>query len=492
MIKHRKLLPIVEFISLTVTVFSFFSCASKEVGRVTPPEWFTGLIEKQEGDCFYFPVSGEGEKQELVAREVSELIFGKLMEVSDLSDLYGDSRDQEALQKAIQGLYYPENVNAESLSDIPLLLVQSEWVFENGCYGFFGYFCIPSDVVERLEKSLADEYFGADELLNALLAEAESFGENGLLYQSAESFLKAASHVFKAGGPVSQMLAQRYVEEAAGLLERIAITVEKYPARVQANTKVDIPFVLRCMEGVVGVRDMEFLVQYQGRKRDGSIGAFEVRIVSDGDGYVSFYHPFLPFAGESHVLMSPGSRDMHTILRDLASEIPAAAALKLYLEEQAVSLDFTVESAARLVPTGIVILHTDMTGANLNSKETASGLREILSQDGFDAEIMPLSPLEITASNEASFLRDLKAAYSSRYTRVIFGVVGINDFEIRNDLYMVETRGVLKVVDIRTGEILMVSEKTKSVESKDNTLAVAASFKELGKAFAEEMKDSLY
>ena len=191
-------------------------------------------------------------------------------------------------------------------------------------------------------------------------------------------------------------------------------------------------------------------------------------------------------------LMSPGSRDIQSILRELASHIPEAAALKEYMAEQAVSLDFTVESAARLVPTGIVILHTDMTGTNLNSEDTASGLREILVDDGFNAEIMPLSPLEITASNEASFLRDLKAAYSNRYTRVIFGVVGIDDFEIRNDLYMVETRGVLKVVDIRTGEILMVSEKTKSVESKDNALAVAASFKELGKAFAEEMKDSLY
>ena len=82
--------------------------------------------------------------------------------------------------------------------------------------------------------------------------------------------------------------------------------MEKYPARVRANTKVDVPFVLRCMEGIVGVRDMEFLVQYQGRKHDGSIGTFEVRLVSDRDGYVSFYHPFLPFAGESHVPDEPG------------------------------------------------------------------------------------------------------------------------------------------------------------------------------------------
>ena len=49
--------------------------------------------------------------------------------------------------------------------------------------------------------SLAEEYFGADEALNALLAEAESFRENGLLYQSAKSFLKAAAHVLKSGPP---------------------------------------------------------------------------------------------------------------------------------------------------------------------------------------------------------------------------------------------------------------------------------------------------
>ena len=255
---------------------------------------------------------------------------------------------------------------------------------------------------------------------------------------------------------------------------------------------MEIPFTLRCMEGIIGIRNVEFLVQYRGKKRDGSIGTFEVRIVSDVDGYVSFYHPFLPFAGESEVILSPGSRDLQTILRDLAPRLESAASLKAFLDEQALTLPFTIESSARTVPTGIVVLHTDMTGTNLNSSETSTGLRDVLLEDGFDAEIMNLSPLEITASNEASFLRDLKAAYSGQYNRVIFGVVGINDFEIRNELYKVETSGVLKVADLHTGEILIVIEQTKSVESRDNTLAVAASFSELGKSFAEEVKNKLY
>ena len=132
--------------------FSSFSCATKQIGHVTPPEWFTGLVEKQEDGCFYFPVSGEGETQELVALGVSEQVFGKMMELSDLSDLYGDRKDQETLEKAVQGLYYPEErEDVSHHQEIPLTLVQSEWVFENDFHGFFGYFCIPSDVVEKLE-----------------------------------------------------------------------------------------------------------------------------------------------------------------------------------------------------------------------------------------------------------------------------------------------------------------------------------------------------
>jgi len=482
--KHQ----LVKVFSLIIFALLFFSCASGRSGRIDAPDWFLALSESVEGDCYYFPVSSEALSRDAVADAVGDIVFEKIMELSGLREFFNHPEDRDILVEQIKSLFFPE----EQSVTLPLSLEKSEWLEESGYAAFFGYFCMKTDVAEKLQESLAEQYFGDDDALNLILDESLTAEEQGLHYQSAGFLLRAAVYVLASETPLSRSLADKYVLKACELLNKIEIKIDRYPENVEANSKVETPFSLRCMEGIIGIRDVEFLVQYRGKKRDGSIGTFEVRIVSDVDGYVSFYHPFLPFAGDSEVILTLGSRDLRTNLRQLEEKLESAANLRTYLDDQSVSLPFTVLSSARAVPTGIVVLHTDVTGASLNSSETATGLKEVLQADGFDTEIMNLSPLEITSSNEASFLRDLKATYSGQYTRVIFGVVGINNFEMGNDLYKVETSGVLKVVDVQTGEILMVSEMRKSVESKDSTLAMAASFRELGKAFAQEMKDNLY
>lgn len=483
-----KLQPRIKIFSLIIFVSLFLSCASGRSGQIDPPDWFLALSESVEGDYYYFPVSSEANSRDAVADAIGDIVFEKVMEFSGQEELFSRSEDRDILVEQIISLFYPE----EQEGELSLSIEKSEWREEGDYTAFFAYFRMKTNAAEKLQDFLVEKYFGEDNVLNLILDESLIAEENGLLYQSAEDLLQAAVYVLGSENPLSLSLADKYVLKAGELLRKIEIKIDRYPEKVDANSKVETPFSLRCMEGIVGIRSVEFLVQYRGKKRDGSIGTFEVRIVSDVDGYVSFYHPFLPFAGESEVIMNLGSRDLRTNLRQLEDKLESAVNLSKYLDEQTVTLPFMVLSSARAVPTGIVVLHTDVTGTYLGSIEAAKGLKEVLQEDGFDAEIMNLSPLEITSSNEASFLRDLKAAYSSQYTRVIFGVVGINNFEMGNDLFKVETSGVLKVVDVQTGDVLMVSEMGKTVESKDNTLAIAASFRELGKAFAQEMKDNLY
>ena len=486
--KKYRLLSVFIFISLIGLPGFFSGCASRNVAHILPPAWFAALEEKQENGAYYFPVSSEADRREEAVDRAAGTVMEKLLEFYGAKDLYAVEQDRALLLESLRRLI----LTGEAEDGDPVKLERSEWLSKDGYEAFFGYFCIPPDGADLLEQILAEEYFGSDENLVEILKTAEDHKENGRLYQAVESLLQAAVYVLDTGNPLTVRMADRYVEQALSIMERIKIEIAAYPSRVDANSKVDKPFSLRCTEGIIGIRGIEFLVQYKGKKRDASIGTFEVRMVSDLDGYVSFFHPFLPFAGESEVVMSPGSRTLRTSLRELEPVLETAAALKDYLDDETVVLPFTVESVARMVPTGVVILHTDMTGATLDSRETSNGLTEVLEADGFDLELMNLSPREITASNEASFLRDLKAAYKGRYKRVVFGVVGINDFDIRNDVYKVETSGVLKVVDVNTGEILLIVEQVKSVESRDNAQAVSAAFRELGKAFAEVLKDQLY
>ena len=467
----------------------FFSCASGRGGRIAPPLWFEQLEDKVENGCYYFKVTSESEDRKEAAGAVSTRILEVFLEKSGLGYLLEKEEDKQLLLEPLRSLV----LTGVSGDGLPLKLEKDEWVEQDGLFAYFGYYCIPETAEKTLRTVLQERYFGTDEVLAGILKTAEESENNGLLYQAVEALMDAASYVLGLETPLSEVLAEQYATQALEIFQRIDYRIQNYPASVDANSPVDTPFSLRCMEGIIGIRSLEFLVEYKGRKRDGTIGTFEVRMVSDVDGFVNFYHPFLPFAGPSEVVMSPGSRKLKTTLRELAPLLDSAAALSRYLDENAVTMGFSVNSIAREVSTGIIILHTDMTGANLNSSETANGLREVLTADGFDVEIMDLAPREITASNEQSFLRDLKASYAGRYRRVLFGVVGINDFDIRNEnLYKVETSGFIKVVDVATGEILMEVEAEKSVESRDNALAVSASFRELGRSLAEELKNSLY
>lgn len=485
----RRRLPFIGGgFGLLLLLISLSNCATGRTGRIGAPEWFLDSVEGQAQGCLYLTVRSESQNRREAAGAAALQLVEKLMAIDELAALYALPEDRRRLVEDLTALFE----NPDAPHELPVRFERREWVEEKGLSAFFGLLCLPSDAADRFETLLAEEQFGEDELLASFMEDEQSYEENGLLYQAAASLLQAAAYVAKRDHPVSRRMVETYVLRARELIERIDIDIHRYPTRVKANSRVEQPFSLRCMEGVVGVRDVEFMVRYKGKKRNGSLGIFEVRIVSDLDGYVYFYHPFLPFTGEAEVVMSLGSRNVLTMLRELEELSESAAALSAYMQSRSVTFPFSVQSAAREVPMGIVMLHTDMTGSHLDSSETAQGLLEVLTEDGFDVRIMSLSPREITASNEASFLRDLKAAYGARYRRVAYGIVGINDFAIRQDLYKVETSGIVKVVDVQTGEILSVLEKRKSVESQDNALAMAASFRELGRAFAEDLKESLH
>ena len=483
---HR---PIICLVFVWGIALILSGCASTRGGRIAPPSWFELLEDKQENGCYYFKVSSESESKDEAAETASAKIQEIFLEKSGLEVYLSKEEDRTLLQEQLKNLILTDDPG----ENLPLQLERHEWIEQDGLFAYFAYYCIPQTAAKTLETVLQKRYFGSDEILAELLKAAEESENSGRLYQAVEALFDAAGYVLDQDTPLSLSLAEQYAARGLEIFERIEFRIQSYPERVDANSPVEDPFSLRCMEGIIGIRDIEFLVEYKGKKRDGSIGTFEVRMVSNVDGFVNFYHPFLPFSGPSEVVMSPGSRKLKTTLRELAPVLLSAEKMSRFLEENRVTMPFAVDSIARQVSTGIIILHTDMTGANLESSDTTNGLREVLAADGFDVEIMDLSPRVITSSNEQSFLRDLKAAYSGRYRRVVYGVVGINDFDIRNEnSYKVETSGIVKVVDVSTGEVLMELEGVKSVESRDNALAVAASFRELGKAFGEELKNTLY
>ncbi|QEN09336.1 hypothetical protein EXM22_15630 [Oceanispirochaeta crateris] len=464
------------------------SCATR--GKTDPhaPDWYSQIEESENSDGYIIKISGASSSEKETLDQVIQVLYDRIMEISGQSALYSQETDKAMLLGAIRQVILKE----ESSIDEFLSVIQQEWVIPDDQVLYYGAFLLKKDADDFLQNLILQRYYNDDEALKEMLESSSVFESELKYYSAAEELIRAAQYVLSHSEPLADEIAQGYVDRAGVLLNKIFLKKLGAPDSVLSNLKISDPFHILCeTEEELGIGGVEFLVRYQGRKRDGSRGEFERRLISNLSGIMEFFHPFIPFSGKAEVQFKPGSRDFHAGISNLEKLGMNVTFIKKWLEESTIDYELDVASGARTVSMGVVILHTDSTGAALSQQDSSVSLQEALSQDGFNIRLMNLNPREIMNKTEAEFIRDLRALYKGEYTRVAFGVVGIRDFETRNDSYRVNTSGTVKVVDVDSGEILLVLDLDKSVESRSNTLAVSASFRELGKSFAEEMMSYL-
>jgi len=458
------------------------ACATGAKSERFAPEWFRNLEETEDESCYLVKISTFAMNESEASEKAVNELYSRVMEISGKSDIYSNTEDQTILIDELKAVMDTELPMEDILS-----IHRQEWFFDKDGSYYYGAFCLYKSAADKLKNRLLESYYSNDEILNAFLASSESYKSEQKYYSAAEELLKAALHVQQQSKPLFEDVAQLYIDNAASFLNRITVSGIQAPEEAFANTMIGDPFHILCSSEDGNVGDVEFLVSYVAKKRDGSKGQFERRLISNSSGVLEFYHPFIPFSGDAPVSFKVGSRDFHSALLGLGTDTLDISALKEWVNESSLDYQISVASASRKLPMGVILLHTDITGRALDNNDSSIGLAESLTQDGFQVTVMTLDPAEIEQAGESAFLRDLRAYYRDEYVRVVFGTVRIEDFESRGDTYRVKTGGSLKVVDVDSGEILMISDLEKSVESRSNTLAVTASFRELGKAFAQEL-----
>lgn len=469
---------------LIMVPFLFTACATGSKTERLAPEWYKALEETEDENSYLIKISTFGVDE--IEEKVIDELFDRIMEISGKGNLFSKPEDQDELKDLLRSV-----IETELPLEGIISLHRQESVVDDESTYYYGAFIIYKTVAENLNDRLMETYYSNDEILKSFLAAAEAFESEMKYYKAAEELIKAALYVHQQSEPLSSDIAQLYIDKAGSLLARISVSGVQAPESAFANMMIDIPFHILCSSEDAMIPEVEFLVRYEGKNRDGEKGQFERRLVSNESGILEFFHPFIPFAGDAQISFIPGSRNFQSTVLMLGDDQLDISAISAWMKDSSIEDSISVESASRMLSMGVVLLHTDITGAALNNNDSSVGLVEGLSQDGFKVEVMTLDPAELQTTEESAFFRDLRAYYKDVYERVIFGTVEIQDFESRGDSYRVKTGGTLKVVDVFSGEILMTLDLDKSVESRSNTLAVSASFRELGKAFAQDMISNL-
>ncbi len=317
-----------------------------------------------------------------------------------------------------------------------------------------------------------------------LVIRAGDAESDGNFYEAALIWAAAAGIARENGNNSGY---RKALDEVVKAIDNLDYLLNSYPEKAFVGLRPESPVLFLVSSRGKPVSNAEFVISYPKNNRDGSPSRAQARIVSDDNGIVRFLPPEVPFSGAQLVTIAPsagpfleyfdGTGDEHTDRLINSLEAPRFVA------------EYEALSRIRTIPTGILVLETDLAGNTLNTADTARGLLNDLSADGFNISIMNLDPSQMLSRTDQALLRDLKAdsRLSDAYQRVIHGTVALDSFEQNGDNFTVKVSGTLTLSDINRQITLYKSEITKSSQASNSLQAISAAFRQLGRSFAGEL-----
>jgi hypothetical protein len=216
-------------------------------------------------------------------------------------------------------------------------------------------------------------------------------------------------------------------------------------------------------------------------------------IKTDAAGNADFIHPVCKFVGGENVVVTLSLESYLKKLDGMPARYRAKVdGLKRLFLTKRVVFDFTVVSRAADVPMGIVVADLD-SGAQYmkGSRQTASGIMEVLTQNDFNIKTIPVNSSDILYKGDKEALALLKKNAGGA-ERAVYGSAQAGEAEKSGSKYIVKATGSVKVVDLATGDILFEKTLSRNGLGSSPERARGAAFKqlgrELGKALAAGVK----
>lgn len=318
----------------------------------------------------------------------------------------------------------------------------------------------------------------------------------GKYYDAAVQYLTAALAASKGQIDNADVKYERNMNKAREAISQIELVKQNDNLIGNLKEPFSEPFILKVtaqgLPSGQGLSGVPVKVVYKELRDTGRARVASKTILSGPEGMVEFVHPVPQFVGRETLKMELDFSASLEALEDVPDPLyPQLEAVESMIGDKEASFVYNVVSAARNVPTAVMIADVDNGGTALNRSETASGVLEVLTQQGFSVGTIPVR-MNLLQSSDAELIAQVRSQFGSRYSRVIFGTVGISDFREDNKRYMVKVSGDIKVADLQTGEIIYSSGNMfKSAIGQNLQSAMSAAFKQFGKSLGESLARSL-
>ncbi|MFP4534798.1 MAG: hypothetical protein ACLFNP_03690 [Spirochaetaceae bacterium] len=321
--------------------------------------------------------------------------------------------------------------------------------------------------------------------------EAENLESRGAYVRAAQKYIEAAAAAASSDIENAQIRFERNISAARNILSEL--TIEKLDDNLSAlvGSPFDERFRARVTVGGRPLEDVEMLVGYKVLRSNGRTGVSTSRVRTNDEGVAAFQHPVPEFVGTESLTMGLDLDAYLTPLQDAPRSYQSDIdGLLDVLASKRVVFRYSVESGAGSVPTAVVVLATDIAGNPIRDGATESGILQRLSSEGFDIRVLSFPREELNGMSDADLLEEFRRVADPSVRRVVYGVVGIDEFEERDGV-IVRVSGQVRTVRLSDGEVLAVAEGFQRSRGLSSQSAISAAFRGLGNKFAEQLMREL-
>jgi hypothetical protein len=342
--------------------------------------------------------------------------------------------------------------------------------------------------LEALSKEKEEAIAGPEREGKKLEAEAR-------YYEAAIQFMLAAAAAYKSDIENAPIKFKRNIDQAMGAVEKINLLKLNDNLTSLIGKEFPEPFKLKIVTGGTstdpGVPNVALRVSYTAYHAPSAKMQFlEANMKTDATGLLQFQHPIPQFVGNSQVHISMDLSSYIDALDSVPKEQQGLVeGLETLLVKKKVSFAFTVNSNAKNIKTGVLLIDYDENGNIRGVTETTGALQSVLID--FSLLTISKSAAVLKDQSETDIYELLKQEYQGKAERIILGSVKVLNYTERSGKYFAKATGSVKVFELATDSIVYTSTKEKSTMGNSQSEAAGQVFKELGKTLGSDIKNNL-
>ncbi len=346
---------------------------------------------------------------------------------------------------------------------------------------------------ERLQKLFREKI----EAISKPEAEGKRLASEGRYFSAAIKFIEASAAAATSDVDNARIKFERNINNAKSALANISLVKLTDNIKGYMGKPLKEAFKVKVVSGsdanAKGIANVAIQVNYYLLSKSGRKQVKSETIKTNEEGVAVFNHPIPNFVGKSSVIMS---LDLSSYLEQLENIPKELSDYVDGLEELAfkkrVVFSMEIISYARIVPMGVVVADTDASGKPIEQNETENGMLEVFGKAEFNIRDVEIDKWSVTALPDRKLIPLFREkTRGQNIERVVFGYAKISGYEQDKDVTIVKVRGTVKVIELKSGKILLTVTKSKSAIGTKVSTALSTAFKKLGEDLAREIVNKL-